>query len=90
MDAEKVYLSMLGELVRPLPGIPNVFGPGMPCEKLYQQIYEAKCRLCDRLNTDEDPDVESVLDCFWELNRELCLQMYRLGAERGVRLSKNP
>lgn len=84
MDAEKVYLSMLGELVRPLPGVQNAFGPGKPCEKLYQQIYEAKCRLCGRLNSDEDTDVESILDCFWEINRELCLQMYRLGVKRTV------
>ena len=66
MDSEKVYLSMLGELVYPLRDIPNAFGPGTPCEKLYQQIYESKRRLCNRLNADEDPDVEAIGDCFWE------------------------
>ena len=45
MDAELVYLSMLGELVQPLEGISNAFAAGEPCQMLYQQIYEAKCRL---------------------------------------------
>lgn len=84
MDAERVYLSMLGELIQPLPGVPNAFRSGNPCEMLYQEIYEAKCRLCSRLNTDEDADVESILDHFWALNRELCLQRYRLGVKRTV------
>ena len=90
MDEEMVYLSLLGELLQPLPGVQNAFAPGMPCEKLYQQIYEAKCRLCDLLDTDEDADVACILDCFWEINRELCLQMYQLGAERGIRSPKDP
>lgn len=85
MDVEKVYLSMLGELIQPLEGIPNAFAPGTPCEKLYQQIYDAKCRLCDRLNAEEDSDVECILDNFFEINRELCLQMYHLGAEHALR-----
>lgn len=82
MDSEKVYLSMLGELVYPLRDIPNAFGPGAPCEKLYQQIYESKRRLCNRLNADEDPDVQAIGDCFGEINRVLCLQMYRPGTAR--------
>ena len=81
MDAELVYLSMLGELVQPLEGIPNAFAAGEPCQMLYQQIYEAKCRLCDRLGVDEDADLECILDCFSEINRELCLRMYHLGLE---------
>ena len=47
MDAETVYLSLLGELTEPMPGIGNAFAPGQDCEKLYRQIFDAKCRLCD-------------------------------------------
>ncbi|MBQ2997216.1 MAG: hypothetical protein IJE22_08315 [Oscillibacter sp.] len=82
MDAEKVYLSMLGELTEPMPGVGNAFAPGQPCEKLYQQIYEAKCRLCDRLGEEENDDLESILDSFFEINRQMCIRMYRLGCLR--------
>ena len=79
MDAEKIYLSMLGELTEPEPGVQNAFAPGQPCAELYRQIYEAKCRLCDRLGEEENDDLESILDCFFEINRQMCLRMYRLG-----------
>lgn len=79
MDAEKIYLSMLGELTEPLPGVPNAFAPGQPCEKLYRQVYEAKCRLCDRLGEEENDDLETILDCLFEINRRMCIGMYQLG-----------
>lgn len=82
MDAEKVYLSMLGELTEPLPGVGNAFAPGQPCEKLYQQIYEARCRLCDRLGEEENEDLESIIDSFFEINRQMCIRMYHLGGLR--------
>ncbi len=82
MDAEKVYLSMLGELTEPLPGVGNAFAPGQPCEKLYRKIYEARCRLCDRLGEEENEDLESILDSFFEINRQMCIRMYRLGRLR--------
>jgi hypothetical protein len=62
--------------------VQNAFAPGQPCAKLYRQIYEAKCRLCDRLGEEENEDLESILDCFFEINRQMCLRMYRLGRLR--------
>lgn len=85
MDAEKIYLSMLGELVQPLPGVPNAFAPGQLCSRLYTEIYKCKCRLLDRLGEDENPDLECIIDNFFEINRELCLRMYCLGAEHAAR-----
>ena len=81
MDAELIYLSLIGELGTPLRGVENAFAPGSVCEMLYQKIYNAKCSLFQRLDQDEDPDVECIMDGFWEINRELCLRMYRLGTE---------
>lgn len=83
MDVEKVYLSMLGELLEPVPGVENAFVPGQLCEVLYQQVYDANRRLCQRLGVEEDADVECIVDCFFEITRELCLRMYRMGAELG-------
>lgn len=84
MDEELVYLSLMGELLEPLPGIPNAFAPGTRCDVLYPQIYETRCRLCQRLDTDEDPDVEHILDCFFEITQELCYEMYPLGIAHGT------
>ena len=81
MDAETVYLSLLGELTEPTPGIGNAFAPGQDCEKLYRQIFDAKCRLCDRLQEDENPDLECIINNFFSINRIMCLQMYRFGIE---------
>lgn len=81
MDVEKIYLSMLGELVEPLPGVKNAFAPGQLCDQLYQQIFEANCRLCQRLGVEEDADVECIVDCFFQINRELCLRMYQMGRD---------
>ena len=82
MDAEKIYLSMLGELTEPVPGVRNAFAPGQPCERLYRQIYEAKVRLCEQLGEEENDDLETIFDCFFEINRQMCLRMYRLGRLR--------
>ena len=79
MDAEKIYLSMLGALTEPVPGVQNAFAPGQPCAKLYRQIYEARCRLCERRGEEENDDLESIFDGFFEINRQMCLRMYRLG-----------
>ena len=82
MNIEEIYLSMLGELITPLPGVKNAFAPGQRCALLYEQLYAAKSRLCQRLDTEEDADVECILDCFWEITRELSMQMYRMGTDR--------
>jgi spermidine/putrescine transport system substrate-binding protein len=31
---------------------------------------------------EENEDLESILDCFFEINRQMCLRMYRLGRLR--------
>ncbi len=59
----------------------NTFGPGLPCHRLYQEIFDANCRLCQRLGVEEDADVECIVDCFGEIIRDLCLRMYHLGAD---------
>ena len=79
MDVTHIYESMLGERVDPYPGITNAFADGEKCARLYSEIYEAVQRISDRLGVEEDPDVEIILDNFWEIDRELCQRMYRYG-----------
>ena len=79
MDIEYIYETLLGERLDPCPGVENAFAPGSRCADLYEEIYEANLRLCERLDTEEDPDVEKIIDNFFEIARELSLRMFRQG-----------
>ena len=81
MDIEHIYETLLGERLDPCPGIANAFAPGAPCALLYEEIYQASLRLCHRLGTEEDPDVEKILDSFFAITRELSLAMFQYGQQ---------
>ena len=86
LNAENVYLSLTGELREEyaIPGVENAFAAGSRCDELYGQIYEANRRLCERLGkSDDDRDVELIINNFLEMNRILCLEMYRYGQVYG-------
>ena len=79
---ETVYQTLTDALPEPyqVPGVENAFAEGAPCAVLYRQIYQANQRLCARLGqTDSDPDVETIIDSFLEINKYLCLKMYQYG-----------
>lgn len=77
---DDVYYSLIGELVSQLPGIPNLFAEGMPCEKWYQEMLDAYEKLRERLGVcDEDEDVETMIHSFLMMQYALCVEMYRLG-----------
>lgn len=82
INAETVYQTLIGayEEKYNVPGVENAFAEGSQCDRLYQQVYEANCRLCERLGQqDEDPDVELIVNNLLEITRVLCLEMYRYG-----------
>lgn len=86
LNAENVYLTLTGELLEEyvIPGVHNAFAQGSRCDELYRQIYEANLRLCERLGkTDDDEDVELIINNFLEMNQILCLEMYRYGQLHG-------
>ena len=86
LNAENVYLTLTGELLEEyvIPGVHNAFAQGSRCDELYRQIYEANMRLCERLGkTDDDADVELIINNFLEMNQILCLEMYRYGQLHG-------
>lgn len=77
--SELIYESLIGELIVPIEGVPNAFEPGGYCETRYRQVLEAYERLRDRLGvTDEDPDVEIIIDSLLEIQRKLCLEIFDL------------
>ena len=65
-----------------IPGVRDLFVEGSPCDLAYSEMLEAYLRLLDRLNkTDEDPDVEIIINSFLTILRLTGEEMYRCGAE---------
>ena len=78
----QVYESMCGLLDDQacIPAVDNAFAPGKKCATLYDDIYEARQRLCQRFNIpSEDKDLEIIINSFSEIERELCIKMYQYG-----------
>lgn len=61
--------------------IEDEFSEGRECEKLYERVYAAKARLAERLNSDDDSDVEEIVDCMSSIARILSLKMFDYGRE---------
>ena len=76
---EQIYESMtchVSENYR-MPGVEDAFAYGSFCMQQYGKMRDAYDRLCDRLGVeDEDDDVECIIRCYMEIQRELCKQMF--------------
>lgn len=59
--------------------VKNEFADKSPCEKSYEEIFKANRRLCKRLETTEDEDVECIINNFFRLTQHLCFTMYDYG-----------
>ena len=84
--AERVYLTLNGELEEwaQVPGVENLFEEGKYCQLRYEEIYSVCQRLCDRLGAEnEDEDVESLINAFMNIQREMCIRMFEYGAKLG-------
>ncbi len=84
--AQLVYDSMSGNLLEEycVPGVENAFDEGKPCAELYGRVLKAYERLCLRLGeSDEDTDVEVIINAFMEINRIVGVKMYEYGYEKG-------
>lgn len=51
------------------------------CYKAYQEIYNANCRICERLGVDidEDNDVELIINNLLDIGKYLSMKMYDYG-----------
>ena len=81
---DDVYDTLQGSLIPEfcIPGVKNLFLEGSPCGTAYAEMYEAYMRLLDRLNkTDEDSDVEVIIQSLLFIARISGKEMYRCGAE---------
>ena len=81
--AQDVYDSLCGELLPEyrLEWVENAFREGAFCAEAYAAAYDARLRLCARLGTDEDADVETIFDSLLAIQRTLCLAMFHYGRQ---------
>lgn len=79
---ERVYEAMtchVSEEYR-IPGVEDAFADNGICMQKYRQMRDAYDRLCERLGVeDEDTDVECIIQCYMEIQRELCKRMFLYG-----------
>lgn len=86
---EQIYGIMNGDIDRENTDIPDTlavsdeFTEGSECNRLYQQVYEAKLRLSERLGKDEDNDVEAIIGALGSITHIMALKMYDVGAQAG-------
>lgn len=81
---EQVYESLTCHVLEPwrMPGVENAFADGAKCMVLYGKMRDAYDRLCDRLGVvDEDEDVECIIRCYMDMERELCRLMFGYGQQ---------
>lgn len=81
---EQVYESMTCYVLEEyrIPGVKDAFADNAFCMQKYRQMRDAYDRLCKRLGV-ADEDVECIIQCYIEMQRELCKQMFFYGQKTG-------
>lgn len=49
------------------------------CSLLYEKVFAANRRLCERLHVEEDDDVEIIISSLLEIAEYQCMKMYDYG-----------
>ena len=82
---ERVYDLMTGNWDKnkyPVPEnilVEDEFEVGQPCEEWYQEAYDARCRLCEKLGEDENTDVEMIFSNLLSITKYLGIKMFDYG-----------
>ena len=63
------------------PEVENLFAIGRECAQLYDQVYDANLRLCQRLGVEEDSDVELIIHSLLRIGEVVGKRMFHYGAE---------
>ena len=58
----------------------NLFREGELCDRLYEEIYAAKLRINKRLGTQEDTDLEQIINNLFTITKIISRHMYECGA----------
>ena len=65
--------------------IPDEFCEGSFCSRLYEEIAKRKKKICEKLQVDEDLDLEHILNCMEDFTRYMSMKMYEYGALMGTK-----
>jgi hypothetical protein len=61
--------------------VENEFDDGKPCAVLYQEVFDANRRLCERLGVDEDKDIEHLINNMQDIAKILAMKMFDYGMQ---------
>ena len=80
LTADEAYAIMVGGAKVAYPPIPFAFAEGEYCMNEYSDMLDAYERLVERLGqTDDDADVEIIINSLLDTQRALCLKMFEYG-----------
>lgn len=64
--------------------VPCEYADGALCRQLYEQIVDARDRLCERFGIDpDDRDLDIILSSYEEINQIFGIKMYQYG-KKGI------
>lgn len=69
--------------------VKNEYEEGKPCEKLYSEAFHLKQHLFDRLDSEDDEEVERLVDCLLEIGNITSMKMFDYGwyyAQKSLKL----
>ena len=77
---QMVYDDMMGysEEPSPLP-VKNEFEQNSRCHAMLEELYQISSSLNTLLNTEESPEVNSLIDTFYAMQEHLCKKMFDYG-----------
>ena len=55
--------------------IPDEFCEGSFCSRLYEEIAKRKKKICEKLQVDEDLDLEHIINCMEDFTRYMSMKM---------------
>lgn len=82
---EKIYYLMTGAFdlehypIQESLYVANEYEEGKFCEKIYEEVFYANRRICERLGVDEDKDVELIINNLIDICKHLSMKMYDYG-----------
>lgn len=82
----KIYELMNGNInleicpVKESEYVKDEFEEGSFCAGAYNEVYNARERLCRKLGTEEDEDIEIIINSLLDIAKHLSLKMYDYGA----------
>lgn len=68
--------------------VKDEFDKGSYCSELYDEVYQAKVSLCNRLGVQEDGDVETIISNLLLMGRHLSMKMFDYGTEETQKEAK--